>query len=100
MPKFSKTYTVYIMTNKYDKVLYTGVTNNLVRRVYEHKNKLLKGFTSRYNVTKLVYFEDHHDVHEALAREKQIKGWVRIKKIELIKTMNPIFEDLYEQILL
>ena len=87
------------MTNKYDKVLYVGVTNNLARRVYEHKNKLLISFTSRYNVTKLVYFEVFGDINQAIAREKQIKGWLRKKKIELIKTMNPEFEDLYEQIL-
>jgi len=99
MPRFSKTYYIYIMTNKYDKVLYVGVTNDLARRVYEHKNKLLKSFTSRYNVTKLIYFEDFCDIYQAIAREKQIKGWLRRKKIDLIKTMNPNFEDLYEQIL-
>jgi len=99
MPRFSKTYSVYIMTNKYDKVLYVGVTNNLGRRVYEHKNKLLKGFTSRYNVTKLVYFEDYYDIHEAIAREKQIKGLLRKKKLDLIKSINPDFKDLNEQIL-
>ena len=87
------------MTNKYDKVLYVGVTNNLGRRVYEHKNKLLKGFTSRYNVTKLVYFEDYYDIHEAIAREKQIKGLLRKKKLDLIKSINPDFKDLNEQIL-
>lgn len=101
MPNFSKTYSVYIMTNKYDKVLYVGVTSDLVGRVFKHKNKVFpKSFTARYNVNKLVYFEDYYDVYEAIAREKQIKGWLRIKKIELIKTMNPSFEDLYEQILL
>jgi putative endonuclease len=99
MPRFSKTYTVYIMTNKYDKVLYVGVTNNLARRVYEHKNKLLKSFTSNYNVTKLVYFENYYDIQQAIAREKQIKGWLRKKKIELIKSINPEFKNLYEQIL-
>jgi len=87
------------MTNKYDKVLYVGVTNNLARRVYEHKNKLLKSFTSNYNVTKLVYFENYYDVQQAIAREKQIKGWLRKKKIELIKSINPEFKNLYEQIL-
>ena len=88
------------MTNKYDKVLYVGVTSDLVGRVFEHKNKVFpKSFTARYHVNKLVYFEDYCDVHEAIAREKQIKGWLRKKKIELIKSMNPNFEDLYEQIL-
>lgn len=88
------------MTNKYDKVLYVGVSSDLAGRVFEHKNKIFpKSFTVRYNVNKLVYFEDYCDVHQAIAREKQIKGWLRKKKIELIKTMNPNFEDLYEQIL-
>ena len=73
------------MTNKYDKVLYVGVTNDLARRAYEHKNKLLKSFTSRYNVTKLIYFEDFCDINQAIAREKQIKGWSRSKKEKLIR---------------
>jgi putative endonuclease len=87
------------MTNKYDKVLYVGVTNDLVRRVYEHKNKFLKGFTSRYNVTKLIYFEDYEDINQAIDREKQIKGWLRRKKIELIEEFNPEYKDLYNEIL-
>lgn len=94
-----KTYYIYIMTNKYDKVLYVGVTNDLVRRVYEHKNKFLKGFTSRYNVTKLIYFEDYEDINQAIDREKQIKGWLRRKKIELIEEFNPEYKDLYNEIL-
>lgn len=83
----SKEYFVYIMTNK-SKTLYTGVTNNLMRRVYEHKNKLVPGFTSRYNISKLVYYESTSNVTSALAREKQIKGWLRAKKIALINSMN------------
>ena len=74
-----KTYYVYIMTN-HSGTLYTGVTNNLERRVYEHKRKLVPGFTSKYNITKLVYYEEGNDVNRAIAREKQIKGWLRIKK--------------------
>ena len=81
------------MTNK-SKTLYTGVTNAIERRVYEHKNKLLPGFTSRYNITKLVYYEEYGDIHLAIAREKQIKGWLRIKKIQLIETTNPDWKDL------
>ena len=72
-------YFVYIMTNV-SRTLYTGVTNNLVRRVYEHKNKIIPGFTSRYNITELVYFEETSDVQAALTREKEIKGWRRAKK--------------------
>ncbi len=88
-----KHYYVYIMTNK-SKTLYTGVTNNLERRVYEHKNKLVAGFTSKYNTTKLVHYEETNDVQEALAREKQIKGWLRSKKIALIEVENPEWKDL------
>lgn len=86
---------VYIMTNKYNTVLYTGITNNLMRRVFEHKNKVNKGFTSRYNVDKLVYFEVFGDPITAITREKQIKGWLRNKKIKLINTINPKWEDLH-----
>ena len=85
------------MTNKYNKVLYTGVTNNLARRVYEHRNKLVEGFTSKYNLTKLIYFEHTGDVFSAIAREKKIKGWLRIKKIKLIETMNPKWKDLADK---
>jgi putative endonuclease len=88
-----KTYYVYIMTNK-SKTLYTGVTNNLERRVYEHKHRLIPGFTSKYNITKLVYYEEGNDVHIALTREKQIKGWLRAKKIALIESVNPEWKDL------
>ena len=86
-------YYVYIMTNK-SKTLYTGVTNNLERRVYEHKHKLVAGFTSKYNITKLVHYEETNDVQEALVREKQIKGWLRSKKIALIESENPEWKDL------
>jgi putative endonuclease len=87
-------YYVYILTNWSNKVLYTGVTNNLERRIYEHKNKLVPGFTEKYNVTKLVYFDSSSDVKAAIAREKQIKGWTRQKKIDLIESMNPEWKDL------
>jgi len=88
-----KSYYVYIMTNK-SRTLYTGVTNNLERRVYEHKNKLVAGFTSKYNITQLVHYEETNDVQVALAREKQIKGWLRSKKIALIESTNPEWKDL------
>ncbi len=88
-----KTYYVYIMTNK-SRTLYTGVTNNLERRVYEHKGKLIPGFTKQYNINQLAYYEETNDVQVALAREKQIKGWLRSKKIALIETMNPEWRDL------
>ena len=88
-----KSYYVYIMTNK-SRTLYTGVTNNLERRVYEHKHKLVAGFTSKYNITKLVHYEETNDVQEALVREKQIKGWLRSKKIALIESENPEWKDL------
>ena len=92
----SKQYYVYIMTNK-SRTLYTGVTSNLMRRVHEHKNKLIEGFTSKYNIHILVYYESTSNVHAALAREKQIKGWLRSKKIALIESMNPKWKDLSEE---
>lgn len=85
------------MTNKNNAVLYTGVTSNLFKRVSEHKNKLISGFTSRYNVTKLVYYEEYETMPEAIAREKQIKGGSRKKKIALINSKNPEWQDLYEE---
>ncbi|MEK6646240.1 MAG: GIY-YIG nuclease family protein [Candidatus Firestonebacteria bacterium] len=91
-----KKYYVYITTNKRNTVLYTGVTNNLERRMYEHKNKLVKGFTEKYNVTKLVYFEEFNEPEEAICAEKRIKGWIRKKKIELIMNKNSEFKDLAE----
>lgn len=87
-------YFIYILTNVTNRVLYTGVTNNLARRVYEHRQKSVKGFTAKYNVTKLVYFEIFADIHEAITREKQIKGWVRRKKVALVDAMNPIWADV------
>lgn len=95
----TKQYYVYIATNPSNSVLYTGVTNNLVRRIYEHKQKKYTGFTVKYNVTKLAYFEAYSDVREAIAREKQIKGGSRRKKLELIEKSNSNFADLYESIL-
>jgi len=89
-------YYVYIMTNR-SKTLYTGITNNLIRRVYEHKSKIIEGFTKKYNITKLVYFEETNDVQAAIKREKQIKGWLRKKKIELIEAANPEWKDLSEE---
>ena len=89
-------YYVYILTNLANKVLYTGVTNNLERRMYEHRNKLIPGFTEKYNINKLVYFDSTNDIKAAIAREKQIKGWVRQKKINLIEGMNPQWRDLAE----
>jgi putative endonuclease len=90
----NRQYYVYIMTNKTNRVLYTGVTNDLKRRVYEHKEKLVEGFTKRYNVDKLVYYEVCEDIENAILREKQIKGWLRGKKIDLIESTNPEWRDL------
>ena len=88
-----KQYFVYILTSK-SGTLYTGMTNNLERRVHQHKHKLIEGFTSKYNVNRLVYYETYRDVRDAIDREKQIKGWRRSKKIALIETMNPKWQDL------
>ncbi len=90
---YSKQYYLYIMASK-SRTLYIGVTNNLERRVHEHKQKLIEGFTKKYNVTQLVYFENTTDVREAIAREKQIKGWLRAKKVELIESVNLRWQDL------
>ena len=93
-------YYVYILTNKNHTVLYTGVTSNLIRRVYEHKNHAdPNSFTAKYKVEKLIYFEETTDVQSAIEREKQIKRWKRIQKIMLIQKSNPRFIDLYEKIL-
>ncbi len=88
-------YHVYIMTNK-SGTLYTGIANNIRKRVYEHKNKLILGFTKKYNISCLIYFETFGDVYSAIAREKTIKGWLRKKKIELIRETNPDWKDLAE----
>ena len=87
-------YYVYIATNKINTVLYTGVTNNLERRMCEHKNKLVSGFTARYNIQKLIYYEIFPTALEAIEAEKKIKGWTRQKKIDLVLSMNPFFKDL------
>lgn len=86
---------IYFLTNKNNKVLYVGVTNDLIRRVYEHKNKLAMGFTQKYNVDRLVYYEIYADIVTAIAREKQIKGWLRKKKNDLVNLRNPDWKDLY-----
>ena len=91
-------YYVYIMTNKRNNVLYTGVTNDLVKRVYEHKEKLVDGFTKKYNITKLVYFDATKDVEEAILKEKKIKAGSRAKKAALVESMNREWRDLYEEI--
>lgn len=89
----AKEYYVYIMANRY-RTIYTGVTNDLLRRVYEHKCKATPGFTSKYDINRLVYFETTPDIRSAIAREKQIKGWLRAKKVALIESVNPKWEDL------
>ena len=87
-------YFVYILSNWDDSVLYIGVTGNLPRRLYEHRNGLVEGFTKKYNIHKLVYYENTNDVHSAISREKQLKKWSRVKKNDLIKRMNPDWVDL------
>ena len=89
-------YFVYILTNTHNTTVYIGVTNDLQRRLYEHKNHLVAGFTKQYNLHKLVYFECTSDVRAAIAREKQLKGWTRAKKNALIETTNPQWRDLSE----
>jgi putative endonuclease len=91
-----KEYYVYIITNRKNGTLYTGMTNDIERRVYEHKHKVNQGFASKYNCTKLVYFDSYPSVVDTIAREKQIKGWLRSKKIALIESMNPDWKDLSE----
>ena len=87
-------YYVYILTNWNNKVMYVGVTNNLQRRIAEHKSKLIEGFTKKYNVNKLVYYEHTTDINSAIAREKEIKGWKRCKKDALVVSINPQWKDL------
>ena len=87
-------YYVYMLTNQSNRVLYTGVTSNLTRRLYEHKNELADGFTKKYHVHKLVYFDTTTDVRAAIEREKQIKGWTRAKKNALVESINPQWRDL------
>jgi|SRR3989344_2710821 len=95
----SRQYYVYIATNYTNRVLYTGVTNNLVRRMYEHRNKVVSGFTSRYKIFKLVYYETLQGAEDAMKREKQLKAGSREGKLKLIKSMNSQFKDLYEEII-
>jgi putative endonuclease len=90
-----KNYCVYILTNKNNTVLYVGVTNNLTRRIWEHKSKLIEGFTKKYNVDKLVYFESFDNPDDAIKREKQLKAGSRKKKVELISKLNPEWKELY-----
>ena len=91
-------YFVYMLSNWNNKVLYIGVTNNLHRRIYEHKNKLVEGFTKKYNINKLVYYAEIDDVKSAIEYEKKLKGWTRDKKNSLIEQCNPLWEDLYEKL--
>lgn len=97
--KMKKPSYIYIMTNYDETTLYTGVTSDLVKRVYEHKNKLREGFTNKYNVNKLVYYEVFDGIESAIEREKQIKGGSRAKKIKLINQLNPDWIDLYDTII-
>lgn len=94
-----KQYFIYILASKKNGTLYIGVTNNLIKRVYEHKNDFIKGFTQKYRVHNLVYYEVFNDVYEAITREKRIKKWKRQWKIELIRKFNPEWKNLYEEIL-
>lgn len=89
---------VYLMTNKCNRVIYTGVTSDLQRRVYEHREKLVGGFTKKYNINKLVYYEVFDDIQSAIEREKKIKGGSRAKKLALIQSLNPPFSDLYDEL--
>ena len=89
---------IYFMSNRYNKVLYVGITSNLIKRVWEHKKKVVDGFTKRYNLNKLVYYEIYDDIETAINREKQIKSWPRKRKIELIHSLNPHWDDLYEKL--
>lgn len=91
-------YYTYILANKRNGTLYVGVTSNLVKRIYEHKNNLVKGFTEKYNIHLLVYFETFNDINEAILREKRIKTWKRNWKLALIEKKNPEWEDLYSKI--
>jgi putative endonuclease len=90
-------YYVYFMASQ-NRVLYVGMTNDLVHRGAQHKQHAIPGFTKRYNVDRLVYFEHTHDVHAAIAREKEIKSWVRAKKVALVESVNPAWDDLYDSI--
>ena len=90
---------VYIITNQNNTVLYTGVTSDLIKRIWQHKNKIVNGFSAKYNCNKLVYYEAGNDIEECILREKQIKAGSRLKKIELIQKVNPDWKDLYDKLL-
>ena len=94
-----KTYYVYILASKRNGTLYIGMTNDLLRRIYEHKQGIIEGFTKKYNVNKLVYFEETNDVNVAIERERQLKKWNRKWKIELIEKQNSVWNDLYQKLL-
>lgn len=98
MGSWNHNYYVYLLSNKYDTTIYTGMTNDLLYRVAQHKSLKVPGFTSRYRITKLVYYEHFGDVNETIRREKQIKSWSRAKKEELIESMNPEWKDLYKEL--
>ena len=93
-----KQYYVYFTTNKNNNVIYVGVTGNLLQRIYQHKNKIFAGFTKKYNVDKLVYYEIYNNIEDAIRREKQLKNWYREWKMRLIEEHNPEFNDLYDNI--
>lgn len=95
----TKVFYIYILSNSHHSVYYTGITNDLIRRVYEHKNKLVEGFTKKYNIDQLLYFEQFNDPEEAIKREKQVKDYRREKKMNLIKSINPKMIDLYKTLL-
>jgi len=92
-----KRYFVYILASQRNGTLYIGVTNDITRRVYEHKNNLVEGFTKKYNVQLLVYFEEFHNIDEAIIREKRLKKWKRAWKLKLIESSNPEWNDLYKE---
>jgi putative endonuclease len=92
-----KNYYVYFITSSNNKALYIGVTSNLERRIFEHRNKIIPGFTAKYNIYKLVYYETYNQIDDALRREKQLKGWKRIKKNQLVEKENPEWFDLLSQ---
>jgi len=94
-----KSYYIYILTNHNNTTFYIGVTNDLIRRVWEHKNEMANGFTKKYKLKKLVYFESYPTAKEAITREKQLKNWHRQWKINLIKSQNPKLKDLYDKII-
>ena len=93
-----KEFYVYILASKRNGTLYTGVTSNLIKRIWQHKNELVEGFSKKYNVKNLVYYETHSNVESAITREKRIKKWQRAWKLRLIESKNPDWKDLYEEI--